>query len=70
MHGQTAGAFRNSYASRSRVFVSSGPIAIRTSKIPGLTVSPGIFEVLIAMGPELTNERLRQAYEYLKAPGV
>jgi len=38
--------------------------------LTGLTVSPGIFEVLIAMGPELTNERLREAYEFLKAPAV
>jgi glutamyl-tRNA synthetase len=38
--------------------------------LTGLTVSPGIFEVLIAMGPELTYERLRRAYEFLKAPTV
>ena len=38
--------------------------------LTGLTVSPGIFEVLIAMGPELTNQRLREAYEFLKAPAV
>ncbi|MDQ2767350.1 MAG: glutamate--tRNA ligase [Gemmatimonadota bacterium] len=36
--------------------------------LTGLTVSPGIFEVLIAMGPELTAKRLRDAYEFLKAP--
>jgi glutamyl-tRNA synthetase len=38
--------------------------------LTGLMVSPGIFEVLIAMGPELTNKRLREAYEFLKAPAV
>ncbi len=38
--------------------------------LTGLTVSPGIFEVLIAMGPELTNQRLRDAYEFLKASAV
>ncbi len=38
--------------------------------LTGLAVSPGIFEVLIAMGPELTNKRLRDAYEYLKVPAV
>jgi glutamyl-tRNA synthetase len=36
--------------------------------LTGLTVSPGIFEVLIAMGPELTKKRLRDAYEFLRAP--
>jgi len=35
--------------------------------LTGLTVSPGIFEVLLAMGPALTMERLRAAYEFLKA---
>jgi glutamyl/glutaminyl-tRNA synthetase len=35
--------------------------------LTGLTVSPGIFEVLIAMGPELTAKRLRDAHEFLKA---
>ena len=35
--------------------------------LTGLTVSPGIFEVLIAMGPELTTKRLRDAHEFLKA---
>jgi glutamyl-tRNA synthetase len=35
--------------------------------LTGLTVSPGIFEVLIAMGPELTTKRLRDAYEFLNA---
>ena len=35
--------------------------------LTGLTVSPGIFEVLLAMGPELTMERLRDAYDFLKA---
>lgn len=35
--------------------------------LTGLTVSPGIFEVLLAMGSELTMERLRDAYEYLTA---
>jgi glutamyl-tRNA synthetase len=34
--------------------------------LTGLMVSPGIFEVLIAMGPELTAHRLRDAYEFLK----
>jgi glutamyl-tRNA synthetase len=34
--------------------------------LTGLTVSPGIFEVLIAMGPELTAKRLRDALEFLK----
>jgi glutamyl-tRNA synthetase len=34
--------------------------------LTGLTVSPGIFEVLIAMGPELTNKRLRDAYAHLE----
>jgi glutamyl/glutaminyl-tRNA synthetase len=38
--------------------------------LTGLTVSPGIFEVLMAMGPELANERLREAVEFLKAPAV
>ncbi|HEV7869104.1 MAG TPA: hypothetical protein VGO90_15560, partial [Chthoniobacteraceae bacterium] len=38
--------------------------------LTGLTVSPGIFEVLIAMGPELTNKRLRDAIEYLNAAAV
>jgi glutamyl-tRNA synthetase len=38
--------------------------------LTGLTVSPGIFEVLLAMGPELTNKRLRNANEYLDAPAV
>ncbi|MEP7065486.1 MAG: glutamate--tRNA ligase [Gemmatimonadota bacterium] len=38
--------------------------------LTGLTVSPGIFEVLIAMGPELTNKRLRDAFEHLRAPAV
>ncbi|MBK5186957.1 MAG: glutamate--tRNA ligase [Gemmatimonadaceae bacterium] len=35
--------------------------------LTGLTVSPGIFEVLIAMGPELTARRLADAQQYLKA---
>ncbi|HLB10414.1 MAG TPA: glutamate--tRNA ligase [Gemmatimonadaceae bacterium] len=35
--------------------------------LTGLTVSPGIFEVLVAMGPELTMQRLRDAYDFLKA---
>jgi glutamyl/glutaminyl-tRNA synthetase len=35
--------------------------------LTGLTVSPGIFEVLIAMGPELTAQRLRDACEFLNA---
>jgi glutamyl-tRNA synthetase len=35
--------------------------------LTGLTVSPGIFEVLIAMGPELTAKRLRDAWEFLNA---
>jgi len=38
--------------------------------LTGLTVSPGIFEVLITMGPELTNKRLRDASEYLKVPAA
>jgi glutamyl-tRNA synthetase len=38
--------------------------------LTGLTVSPGIFEVLIAMGPDLTNKRLRDAIDYLSAPAV
>jgi glutamyl-tRNA synthetase len=33
--------------------------------LTGLTVSPGIFEVLMAMGPELTKKRLRDASEFL-----
>jgi glutamyl-tRNA synthetase len=37
--------------------------------LTGLTVSPGIFEVLIAMGPALTTKRLLDAYEFLKTPG-
>jgi glutamyl-tRNA synthetase len=36
--------------------------------LTGLTVSPGIFEVLIAMGSDLTAKRLRDALEFLKAP--
>ncbi len=35
--------------------------------LTGLTVSPGIFEVLIAMGRELAAKRLRDAIEFLKA---
>ena len=35
--------------------------------LTGLTVSPGIFEVLITMGPDLTAKRLRDAHEFLKA---
>jgi glutamyl-tRNA synthetase, bacterial family len=38
--------------------------------LTGLTVSPGIFEVLMAMGPELTNKRLRDANEFLKVPAA
>ncbi|HMA02639.1 MAG: glutamate--tRNA ligase [Gemmatimonas sp.] len=38
--------------------------------LTGLTVSPGIFEVLMAMGPELTNKRLRDASEFLKVPAA
>jgi glutamyl-tRNA synthetase len=34
--------------------------------LTGLAVSPGIFEVLIAMGPDLTAKRLRDALEFLK----
>ncbi len=37
--------------------------------LTGLTVSPGIFEVLIAMGPELTTKRLHDAYEFLRSSG-
>jgi glutamyl/glutaminyl-tRNA synthetase len=35
--------------------------------LTGLTVSPGIFEVLVTMGPELTTKRLQDAYEYLNS---
>lgn len=35
--------------------------------LTGLIVSPGIFEVLLAMGPELTMQRLRDAYDFLRA---
>ena len=35
--------------------------------LTGLTVSPGIFEVLVTMGPELTTKRLKDAYEYLNS---
>ncbi len=34
--------------------------------LTGLSVSPGIFEVLLAMGPALTSKRLRNAYDHLK----
>jgi glutamyl-tRNA synthetase len=34
--------------------------------LTGLAVSPGIFEVLIMMGPELTSKRLLEANEFLK----
>jgi glutamyl-tRNA synthetase len=34
--------------------------------LTGLTVSPGIFEVLMAMGPEHTARRLNEANEFLK----
>ncbi|MEO8880451.1 MAG: glutamate--tRNA ligase [Gemmatimonadaceae bacterium] len=34
--------------------------------LTGLTVSPGIFEVLIAMGPELTAQRLHDALAFLE----
>ncbi|HEY7861776.1 MAG TPA: glutamate--tRNA ligase [Gemmatimonadaceae bacterium] len=33
--------------------------------LTGLTVSPGIFEVLVTMGPQLATKRLTRAYEYL-----
>jgi glutamyl-tRNA synthetase len=33
--------------------------------LTGLTVSPGIFEVLVTMGPELTTKRLTDAYDFL-----
>ena len=33
--------------------------------LTGLTVSPGIFEVLVTMGRELTTKRLADAYEFL-----
>jgi len=35
--------------------------------LTGLTVSPGIFEVLVTMGPELAAKRLRDANEFLNA---
>jgi glutamyl-tRNA synthetase len=35
--------------------------------LTGLTVSPGIFEVLLAMGRELTKQRLRDAFDFLRA---
>jgi len=38
--------------------------------LTGLAVSPGIFEVLMAMGPELTGKRLRDACEFLKVPAA
>ena len=38
--------------------------------LTGLTVSPGIFEVLVMMGPELATKRLLDAYEFLKPEGA
>ena len=52
-----------------RVSESARPIATSTSKIPGLTgmpVSPGIFEVLVAMGRELALTRVDAAIDFLK----
>ena len=31
--------------------------------LTGMTVSPGIFEVLVTMGPQLTTKRLEDAYD-------
>jgi glutamyl-tRNA synthetase len=38
--------------------------------LTGLTVSPGIFELLVAMGPDLTIKRLIQAIQFLQAPAA
>ena len=38
--------------------------------LTGLTVSPGIFELLVAMGPDLTTKRLVQAIQFLQAPAA
>ena len=38
--------------------------------LTGLTVSPGIFELLVAMGPDLSIKRLIQAIQFLQAPAA